>query len=209
MENESRLRQLINSASDWLNEQEWFGQLKTKWEELDTQSRLYVKAGGLAGGLLLLLMFVLSAVWSVHSLKTELAEKTELVTSIQSASDELRRLREETASSPAASSATAAPAGNGTWSSYFETVGSTAGLDKTMLTVSSDKPGATSEQAKESLYDLSLKHVSIKQVVRYAFGLENGTRPVKLRNLLIDTHADPQGYMDATLAVSAFALITK
>jgi hypothetical protein len=208
MENESRLQGLLNSASDWLGEQEWFGQLKTKWEELDTESRLYIKAGSLVGGLLFLLFLVLSAVWSVHSLKSELADKTELVSSIQAANDELRRLRDETAGSPAASPG-AATVGNGTWTSYFETVGGTAGLDKSMLTVSGDKPGTTTEQAKETLYDLSLKHVSIKQVVRYAFSLENGTRPVKLRNLAIDTHADPEGYMDATLAVSGFALITK
>jgi hypothetical protein len=153
------------------------------------------------------MLLVLSAVWSVHSLKKELADKTELVSSIQTANEELRRLRDETAGSPAASAGAAA--GGGTWTSYFESIGTGVGLDKSMLTVSGDKAGATTDQAKESLYDLTLKHVSIKQVVRLAFGIENGSRPAKLRNLSIDTHADPQGYMDATLAVSGFALITK
>lgn len=208
MENESRFQPWLTGISDWLGEQEWFNQLKAKWEELEPQNRVYFKAGGVAGALLFLMMLVLSAVWSVHSLKNELADKTELVASIQAANDELRRLKDETAGS-AAASAGAAAGGGGTWTSYFENVGNTVGVDKTSLTVSNDKPGATSEQAKESLYDLSLKHVSIKQVVRYAFSIENGSRPVKLRNLSIDTHADPQGYMDATLAVSAFALITK
>jgi hypothetical protein len=208
MENDSRFQQWLNSVTEWLNEQEWFGQLKAKWEELEPQNRVYVKAGGVVGGLLFLMMLVLSAVWSVHSLKNELADKTALVASIQSANDEMRRLKDETAGS-AAASAGAAAGGGGTWTSYFENVGNTVGVDKTSLTVSGDRAGAVTDQAKESLYDLSLKHVSIKQVVRYAFGVENGSRPVKLRNLSIDTHADPQGYMDATLAVSAFALITK
>ena len=35
--------------------------------------------------------------------------------------------------------------------------------------------------SKESLFDLSIKHVSVKQVVRLAYFLENGSRPVKLR----------------------------
>lgn len=204
MESDSRFQQWLTSVTDWLNEQEWFNQLKAKWEELDPQSRVYLKAAGVGGGFLLLLIFVFSAIWSVHSLKNELADKQELLTSIQSANEELRRLRDETAGSPAA-----AAAGGGNWSSYFEGVGTSAGVEKSSLVVSNEKPGANSEQAKETLYDVSLKHVSIKQIVRVAFGLENGTRPVKLRNLAIDTHADPQGYMDATLAVSAFALITK
>lgn len=206
MENESRFQQILTNISEWLNEQEWYGQLKAKWEELDPQSRIYLKAAGLGGSILLLFIFVISAVWSVHSLKNELADKQELLTSIQTANEELRRLREETAGSPAAM---AGAGGNGTWPSYFEGLSATAGVDKSALTVGGEKPGATSEQAKETLFDLSLKHVSIKQVVRMAFGLENGSRPVKLRNLSIDTHADPQGYMDATLAVSAFAMINK
>ncbi len=204
MGSDSMFQQWITSVSDWLGEQEWFQQLKGKWEELDPQSRLYVKAGAASGSVLLFFILVLSAVWSVHSLKNELAEKTELLSQIQSANDELRRLRDETAGAAAAGAQQTGP-----WPAYFESVGTGAGLDKATLTVSGEKPGATSDQAKEGLYDLGLKHVSIKQVVRFAFGLENGARPVKLRNLSIDTHADPEGYMDATLAVSAFALITK
>lgn len=203
MESNSRFQQMMASFSDWLSEQEWFRQLKSKWEELDTQSRTYIKAGGVGGGVLVILILLLNAVWGVHSLKAELADKQELLTHIQTANEELRRLREETAGS------TATSGGNGAWAPYFEIVGANSGVDKAALTVSGDKPGATNDQAKETLYDLTLKHVSIKQVVRYAFGVENGSRPVKLRNLSIDTHADPEGYMDATLSVSAFALITK
>ena len=49
--------------------------------------------------------------------------------------------------------------------------------------------------------------MNIKQVVRYAASLESGSRPIKLRNLLIDTKTDPSGYLDATLALSAFTLV--
>ena len=62
------------------------------------------------------------------------------------------------------------------------------------------------DQAKEAMFDLKLKHVTIRQVVRYAFFLESGGKPVKLRNLTIDTKGDPSGYLDATLAVSGFAV---
>jgi hypothetical protein len=205
MENESRFSQWMTSVTDWLGEQEWYLQLKAKWEELDPQSRVYLKAGAAGGSALLLLILFFSAVWSVHSLKSELADKQGLLSSIQSANEELRRLKDEASGSPAAGAATA----SGSWGSYFESLGQAAGVDKSSLSISSDKAGTTTELAKETLFDVALKHVSIKQVVRYAFNVENGNRPVKLRNLSIDTHADPQGYMDATLAVSAFALINK
>ena len=74
------------------------------------------------------------------------------------------------------------------------------------MTVSAEKPGASGEVAKESLFDLSLKKVSIRQVVKLAYFLESGSQPVKLRNLSIDTNADASGYLDATLSVSTFTL---
>lgn len=204
MESNSRIQQWMTSVTDWLNEQEWYGQLKTKWEELDPQSRTYVKAGGVGASVLLVLIMLISAVWSVHSLKGELSDKQDLLSQINAANEEMRRLRDETSVSAAAAGGATGP-----WPAYFETIGGNAGVDKASLTISGDKPGTATDQAKETLYDLNLKHVSIKQIVRLAFGLENGSRPVKLRNLAIDTQADPQGYMDATLSVSAFALINK
>lgn len=205
MENESRLKQWKSSVFEFLSEQPFVQQLKTKWEELDPNSRQYLKVGGAGATVLLLLIFVISSVWSVHSLKKELNEKQELLSTIQTANEELRRLREVTSSLPSAGGGS----GVGAWPSYFETVGASTGIDKASLNVGDEKPGAEGETAKETLFDVSVKHVSIKQVVRYAFGLENGTRPVKLRNLSIDTKADPAGYMDATFSVSGFAMVNK
>ena len=54
---------------------------------------------------------------------------------------------------------------------------------------------------------MAVKHANIKQVVKFAQGLEAGARPVKLRDLIIDTKPDGSGYLDATLSVSAFSLV--
>ncbi len=48
--------------------------------------------------------------------------------------------------------------------------------------------------------------MNLKQLVQYAFTLENGTRPVKLRHMTVDTGEDPSGYLNATLSVSTFSL---
>jgi hypothetical protein len=188
----------LHAVTDFLNEQAWFQQVKAKWEELDPQSRGYLKIAGSASAALIVLYLILSSVWGVHKLKKDLSEKTDLLALIDNANTEIRRLRDSGTPPPAP------PAGS--WSSYFETVASNAGIDKSILTVSAEKPGNTGEVAKEALYDLSLKKTTIRQVVKYAYTLENGSQPVKLRNLSIDTNADPSGYMDATISVSTFTL---
>lgn len=218
MESKSKIGQFFSQLSDKINEQSWFQELKGKWEELDPQSRMYLKFAGVGTGALLFVILTLSSLWSVHTLKKDLAERSELLSMIQSANDELHRLRE------------AGPGASGTgedapWPGFFENVSVQAGMDKTVVEVSAEKPAPapvarekdkdrdkdkekdkSEPPTKESLFDINLKHVSIKQVVRYAYYVENGSRPVKLRNISIDTKSDPEGYMNATLSVSGFTL---
>ncbi|MGK5087690.1 hypothetical protein WDW86_09040 [Bdellovibrionota bacterium FG-2] len=203
MANSGRVRQWFSSISDRISEQEAFQQLKSKWEELDSQSKTYLKF--LLGGIFAVtVIFVsLSFIWSVHSLKSEVVEKTELLSILQSANDELKRLKDLTSQVSSETKST------GPWAPYFESLATGAGIEKTALSSSPEKAGAPHDLSKESLFDLSIKHVTIKQTVRFAFGLESGGRPVKIRHMEIDTKADPAGYMDATLAISAFNLVNK
>jgi len=199
-----RIRETIQKISESLNEQQWFQELKAKWEELDPQSRTYLKFASAGGALLILLLTVFSFVWGVYSLKRELSEKNELLHVIQSANDELRRLRE------AAPTQGEAAKGDTNWQASFEATAASLGIEKNSLVITpvekaADKAAAP-ELAKESLFDIQVKHVSIKQVIRFAYALEHGNKPVKLRNLFVDTGADPAGYMDAKLSVSAFTL---
>jgi hypothetical protein len=191
--------EFVNTISDKLSEQEWFQQLKGKWEELDPQSRSYLKMAGFASAVILFLYLVFSSIWSVHELKRDLADKVDLLNVVQGANEELHRLRDN------GGAQVNAEVGN--WGTYFESTATPLGIEKTALTVSAEKPGTSSEVAKESLYDIGMKKVTIKQIIKFAFQLENGTRPVKMRNISINTNADPEGYMDATLSVSGFSLI--
>lgn len=197
MDVSSKIRELMTSIMDGLNEQVWFQEIKTKFEELDPQSKTYLRFGLVGTSLLSIVIFTFSAVWRVHTLKVDLYEKKNILQMIQSANDEIRRLRDST---PAAGLAS----GDTPWAAYFDTVSGPIGIDKSNLNVANEKAGATTDQTKETLFDIGLKHVNIKQVVRFALALENGQRPVKLRNLTVDTKNDPTGYVDATLAISAF-----
>jgi hypothetical protein len=189
----------LDAVTDFLNDQPWFQQLKQKWEELDPQSRTYLQIAGFVTTVVILLFAVFSTIWSVHKLKVDSSEKSELLNMLQNANDEMRRLHEN---APDASASD-----NGKWDVYFGTVAGNAGLDRSALNISAEKPGNNSDISKEALYDISMKKTTIRQAIKFAYGLESGARPVKIRNIVIDTHADPEGYIDATLAVSAFSVI--
>jgi hypothetical protein len=198
MESESKIAQLIEKFREWIAEQEWFQQLKTKWDELDPQSQMYARLGALGGGVVIFLLVILSSIWSVQSLKSELQGKQELLDLLQSSSDELSRLKGESMG-----------LGEGNekpnWPAFVADKATRAGIDGGSVDVSAEKPGASQGDTRESLFDIQIKHVSIKQVVRFAFNLETAEKPVKLKTLAIDTKADPEGYMDAILSVSAFS----
>jgi len=204
MENNSAAGTWFSRLSDRLNDQVWFQQLKGKWDELDPQNKKYLQTALVIVVSLLIMFVVFGSFYKVHKLKKEVAEKNELLQLIQNANDEMRKLREATPG--AAIGGRAGEQKNAPWGTYFESIAVASGLEKTTLTTSTEKPGNTGDLAKEYLYDISLKHVTIRQIVRFAFYLENGARPVKLRNITIDTKSDPTGYMDTTLSISAFTL---
>ena len=194
-----QIQDWISTFSEKLSEAAWFQELRNKWEELDPQSKTNLKFASIGLGLLSIFMIILLSSWAVYDLRKELIEKRTLLNSIQAANDEIRALRDH---APILEKDDKTP-----WNTYLETIANTAGLDKTVLTIGSEKEGASTENVKELLIEVSLKHVNIKQIARYAFSLENGQRAVKLRNLTIDTKEDPSGYLDATLALSTFTRV--
>ncbi len=204
MVNKASLNEWMSSASDRLHEQQWYQEIRGKWDELDPQSKTYLKFALAILATLSVVFLLLSAVWKVHSLKSELEEKTSIVNFIQNANDEIHRLREAT---PAGSSPTGKEEAPTPWLTYFETLASNARIDHANLSMQSEKPGVVTEYSKEALIELAVKHISIKQLVNFVSALESGRRPVKLRNLLIDTQDDPSGYLNATLALSSFTQI--
>jgi hypothetical protein len=201
--NKGRIGQFFSGLAERITEQAWYQQAKAKWwDDLDPQSRGYLQKAFWIGGALLIASVVIGSIWSVRSLKAELNEKTELLTQIQSASEELRRTRDAGGGGMDTDS--------GPVSGYLESQAQGAGIDRGAVAVGEERsasPGGGKKDdpgTKESFVDVTLKKVNIKQVVRYAHALENGSRPIKVRSLSIDTEPDLSGYMNATLALSAF-----
>lgn len=203
MVNKLPFKQWVTQISDKISEQPWFQQLKVKWDELDSHSKTTVQTGGLIAAILAVLLYSFSSLWGVHKLKREYGDKMELLTLIQDSNEELKRLQEKLSDNDQGenSAEDAQP-----WNAYLESLATSAGIDKGSLSIRMDRPEVGKNAIKEALIEVEIKHINLKQVVRYALQLENGKRPIKLRNLKIDTKNDPTGFMDSTFYLSAFTL---
>lgn len=193
-----KIKDALRKLGEQLSEEQWYQEAKAKWEELDPQSKLYVKLGSAAAAMLAVLWVVIGSVVSVYGLKSDMAERNELLNLVTAAGEEMRDLK-------TAGRSAGTPGRKPNWKAFFESSAGTAGVDAKSLDVSGEKKGQDEGKTEEALYTLSLKRVNIRQVVRFAFQLENGNDPVKVRNLKIVTDG-AEGYVDATLAVSAFTL---
>jgi len=195
-----KLTEWSRTASEWLNDQQWYQEARAKWDELEPQTKTYIKLGLGTFALLSVFFTLLSSVWSTHSLKTELEDKNSLVNFIRGANDEIRRLKDLM---PAAGAAGSKPE-TAPWLSYFESSATSAGIEPSNLSLLAEKAGQSSDSAKEALIDLKVKHVNIKKLTALIKTLETGSRPIKVRNLSVEAQPDGSGYLDATLSLSGF-----
>ncbi len=198
METEGRIGQLFSKISEKLNDQVWFQQLRSKWEELDPRHRFYAQIGGAVLLLLVVVGWMGMAYWNVYSLKRELAEKQDLLHMVQSANDEMRRLR-ETGGSRGGGMNDGVP-----WPEYLTSAATNAGIDASKISVTNEKPAPSTSEIQETLMDIQLKQINIRQIMRFTYQLETGGRPLKVRNLAIDTGGEDTGWLNATLSVSGF-----
>ncbi|HTL12703.1 MAG TPA: hypothetical protein VL588_09465, partial [Bdellovibrionota bacterium] len=91
------------------------------------------------------------------------------------------------------------------WPAYFKGKATTAGMDPGAVSVSPEKKGNPGTSTTESMYELQLKRINVRQLTQFAYYVENGDQPVKLKNLKIETDGN-EGYLNASLDISSFAL---
>ena len=193
------MNKFLQRLVDAIQEKSWFQQLRSKWDELDAQSKTYIQGASAVFAVLALGWLFIGSWWSVHSLKNEIAEKDEIIRMIQFANSELHSLKEQIPPSARSNDSVSAQP----WSNYFENVAGMAGIDRGSLNISTETAGKTHEFSKEGLYEVNLRQINVKQLTKFSFQIENGQRPVKIQKLLIETKPDLSGYMDAK-----FSLVT-
>lgn len=196
---QERLAEFAGKISDALEKQVWYQQAKGKWEELNPQTRQRITLVSLLSGFLMATSLSIAYWFHVKSIEQDLYQKLSIIELINNSADELRSLR--------ASRPTGSATGSQNWADYFREIAQNANVDPSIVLVSDEKQsgGSAKGLAKESYFTVTLSKSNVIQITQYAYELENGVRPVKIKQLDVDTHQDPEGYIDAKFAVSAFS----
>lgn len=186
-----------NRVLEWLESQPAFGRLKSKWEELDPKAQLWVRMGG-AGLLGLVVAIVaLTQYWSARSARNEYEDKAALLALIDSSADELRSLRSASGLSDESAES---------WSAYVQaTSAPTAATVEEKPVALPTRRGAAPPSRVETLVQVSVAELNLRQLTRVVYQLENGRRPLKLRELTITAKDDLSGYLSAQMTFSGYS----
>lgn len=191
----SKLEKLLETIKD----SEAYQQLRAKYDELDSQAKLYVNLGALGGVVVVVFLTMVVSMAHLNSLKSEINEREELIGYLQRSSDQIRQLKAQTNSTHNVD--TTSPL-----SEFVSAVATNNRIDQTKVEVGSEHPGTPDKNSVESLVDVKLSQVNLRQITQFLFALsdQGGPRGLNIRDLSIDTKSDPSGWMDATLTVATY-----
>jgi hypothetical protein len=200
------VQQLLDTLEQSLNDTPAYQTLKAKYDELDQRSKESAKVGAVLVVALIGISLLFSASSRVNQLKADLEEKNDLVRLLQDSNDELRQLKDAAAAAGMFGSAEDQKQAATAWNSHFESLANNTGVPKESLSIGGEKPGASGEQTRESLIDITIKKINVRQLSRFANALESGSKPVKIRAMTIDSKPDGSAWLDVTLSLSAFSM---
>jgi hypothetical protein len=226
MDNPSGLGRFFQKISDQVQDQVWFQQGKAKWDELDVRAKMAVKYALIIGSAVLIIGGVGTSLYAVAAQKREIEDKLGLIQKIQSAQEELKRLKDVTSRFNGG--------GDQAWGAFITERATPAGIDPSALQIVSEAVVASNSPApapapkgpksakdkdkekdatpaaaagpEETVVEANIKKVNVRQLTKFLHEIENGGRTVKIRRLQVNTHPDESGFLDATVVVSAFRL---
>ena len=193
------LKSKLVELRDLIRDSEAYQELKTKYDELDGQTKFYINIGVIGAVALIILSSVFSGISKVNGLKRDINEREALIGYLQDAADNIKQLRAQSIQNQGAD----ASAPLNTW---VENVVASSNLDKSRVEVSAERTGVEDKESREVLVDIKLTQVNLRQVTRLLSNLaEQGkTRNLNIKDLTIDTKGDPTGYMDSTTTIAVY-----
>lgn len=188
----------LDKFFDKIRESDAYHQIKSKYDELDSQAKVYVNLGAVAIVAFLVLFSVLFCLTKVNGLKSRINENEELIGYLQRSADTIKQLK-------AQQNAT-----NGDISSplpaLVDDVLNRTGLDPAKAEVGAEHPGVEEKESVEMLVDVKLTQINLRQLSQFLFAMtqQGAARKLNIKNLVVDTKNDPSGFLDATVTVAAF-----
>jgi hypothetical protein len=172
----------------WDNEQVL--KIRQKFAELDPQTQSYIIIGSFAAFVLFLLATFFTLWGKTISVKNQIAEMETNIQYVQKAAvriDELRQQAQSQGSEPLIEDIdTSAPV-----ASFLERAAQKSLIAKGNVEVNAAGPGA----------ELKLNKISLTQLVRMLFIIENAGAGTSVEKLNVDAKDDTEGYLWATMTV--------
>jgi hypothetical protein len=178
-----------------IKEQEWAQQIMNAWSQLPPDQQRTAQIGGTVLGLLAAVYLMFSTYDAAQSAKQEYYQKEELSRILNQASDELRRLKGQNAG--------IGQGGPQSWNGVFEGMASMQGLPPGSVEILKDSAGPAIGLIQESLVEIKVKGLQIRQLVSLLYQVEHGSPPMKLKGMIIEPGGN-EGLLNAKLNVSGY-----
>jgi type II secretory pathway component PulM len=183
------------SAVDSFKDSSTYQALNNSYQQLSPEHQTYVRWGGIAASVFLLFYLIFSATQAANSVKDEYYQKQELLTVMNQAGDEIRRLKGQNSSF----------SGGGAeqnWRGVLANVASGQGLAPDALQIAKESAGSSQTMIQETLIEAELKGVFIRPLVQFIYQIEHNSPPMKLKGLQVEPGAE--GQLNARLVLSGF-----
>lgn len=184
----------FSSAIESFKDSNTYQTLNNQYQQLSPEQQKAVRWGGVGLSVFLLFYFIFSATEAANSVKNEYFEKQELLSLVNRAGDEIRRLKGQNAN-------LAMPA-DLNWSTVLTNVVTGQGLPADALQIAKESPGVSQSMIQETLIEAEIKGIFIRPLVQLLYQIEHNSPPMKLKGLQIEPAAD--GQLNARLVLSGF-----
>ncbi|MBI3541792.1 MAG: hypothetical protein HY075_00755 [Deltaproteobacteria bacterium] len=190
----------LDNLWEKLRESEAYQQVRVKYDELDSQAKLYVNLGAVAAVVLAVFLSLVIAMARLNGLKSEINDREETIGYLQRSADTIKQLKAKQNSSSARADVSSPLA------TFVGNVLSGTRLDPSKAEIGAEHQGTQDKESVEVLVDVKLTQVNLRQIQQFLFSLvdQGSARNLNIKELNIDTKGDPSGWMDATLVVSNF-----
>jgi type II secretory pathway component PulM len=185
----------MSGMLDRMKEQEWYQQLNSAWSQLPPEQQRMARIGGTLSGFLIAAYLMFSTYDSAHTAKEEYYQKEELARILTQANDEIRRLKGQNSGIQ--------QGGPQSWAGVFQGLATLQGLPASSVEILKESPGATQGVIQESLLEVKLKGLQVRQLVPFLYQIEHGNPPMKLKGLIVEPSSE-EGLLNAKVNVSGY-----
>ncbi len=194
------LAEKFSSLWERIEGSEAYQQLRSKYDELDSQKKLILNIAFAVGVVLFILSPLFYGLGSLRGLKNDLETREELIGYLQSSADRIRQYRAQSAAQSEGQKI------EGPLNQWAEEVLIAANIDRTRAEISAERTSQDTKEYSEVLLDIKLSQINLRQLTRLLFQFSEKGKPLHLvvRDLTVDTKSELTGFLDTTMTLVAY-----